>query len=323
MSTISRLKSFCIAVGAVALSALSGTARAEFPERPITLVVPYGAGSAIDSVARSLAMGAQRHLGQTIVVDNRTGAGGAIGTQYVGNRPADGYTLAMVGTIPMPLSYFSKTLTLHPANDFTHIITTTGYLMAVAVRSDSKIRDIKELVEAARQNPDKMTYSTSGIASTGFLNMAEFAALSGIKVVHVPYKSGAEAVTGLLFGQVDFYSDAAWAPFHKDGRLRPLLIFANQRSSRFPDIPVPTDLVNAKVQPGGLMLVGPKGLPPAVLQKLHDAFKTAMGEPEYKATVERFNLESTYLGPEATRNATAASLEPLRKMFDTLGLGKQ
>jgi tripartite-type tricarboxylate transporter receptor subunit TctC len=246
-----------------------------------------------------------------------------LGTQYVGRRPADGYTVGVVSINPFVLSYFSKALPLHPVDDFTHVIATTGYLMAVAVRTDSKMKDMKDLVENARANSGKLTYSTSGIASTGYLNMEEFASLANIKLVHVPYKSGAEAVTAVLAGQVDFFADAAWAPFVKDGRMRPLMIFANERSSLYPSVPVPTDIVKANVQQGYLMIVGPKGLPAPVLQRLHEAFKAATADPEYKAVAERFNMELMYQTPSTAKEATAAAMVPLEKMFNNLGLGKQ
>ncbi|NYT25337.1 tripartite tricarboxylate transporter substrate binding protein [Alcaligenaceae bacterium] len=300
-----------------------GAASADFPDRPITLVVPYGPGSTIDGVARALGQGAQKRLGQSIVVENRSGAGGAIGAMHVGRQSPDGYTIGLVSNNPFVLSHFTKSMPLHPVEDFSHIITTAGYLMAVAVHANSEINSIQELVEAAKLEPGKLTYSTSGTASTGYLNMEEFAALAGIEVTHVPYKSGAEAVTALLSDQVNFYADAAWAPFARDGRLRPLLIFAGQRSNRYPDVPVPNDIVSANVQPGQLMLVAPKGVPEPVLQKLHDAFKATSNDAEYLAVTDRFNLEPLYLGPDATRDALAKTMAPLKKMFDTLGLGKQ
>ena len=305
------------------LLSLHTNALAQFPDKPVTIVVPYGPGSAIDAVARALAQGAQKYLGQNVIVDNKTGAGGALGTQYVGRRPADGYTVGIVSLNPFVLSYFSKALPLHPVDDFTHVIATTGYLMAVAVRTDSKMKDMKDLVENARTNSGKLTYSTSGIASTGYLNMEEFASLANIKLIHVPYKSGAEAVTAVLAGQVDFFADAAWAPFVKDGRMKPLMIFANERSNLYPSIPVPTDIVKANVQQGYLMIVGPKGLSAPVLQRLHEAFKAATADPEYRAVAERFNMELMYQTPSTAKEATAAAMAPLEKMFNNLGLGKQ
>lgn len=312
----------------VALTLLSmflfhGMVRADFPDKPITLIVPYGPGSAIDAVARAIGIGAQKYLGQQVVIENKSGAGGALGAVYAGRRPADGYTLALVSINPFILSYFSKAMPLHPVDDFTQVISTSSYLMAVAVRADSKIKNMSDLVEQIKANPGKLTYSTAGIASTGYLNMEEFSALAKIKPVHVPYKSGAEAVSAVLAGHVDFFADAAWAPYQKDGRLRPLMIFANERSTKYPDIPIPTDLVKANVQQGYLMIVGPKNIPAPVLKRLHDAFKAATNEPEYKSVLDKFNMEPIYAGPEATRKATSAAMPVLENMFNTLGLGKQ
>jgi tripartite-type tricarboxylate transporter receptor subunit TctC len=316
-------RKFLVALMLLSLLFFSWGAKAQFPDRPITLVVPYGPGSAIDAVARALGVGAQKSLGQQVIIENKSGAGGALGAVYAGRKPADGYTLAVISINPFVLSYFSKAMPLHPVDDFTQVISTSLYLMAVAVRSDSKIKDMSELMEQIKNNPGKLTYSTAGIASTGFLNMEEFSALAKIKPVHVPYKSGAEAVSAVLAGHVDFFADAAWAPFHKDGRMRPLMIFANERSSKYPTIPVPTDIVKANVQQGYLMIVGPKNIPAPVVQRLHDAFKAALDEPEYKTVIDRFNMESIYAGPEASRKATAAAMPALEEMFITLGLGKQ
>lgn len=187
-------RKYLIAITLLSLFLFSGIAKAQFPDRPITLVVPYGPGSAIDAVARALGVGAQKYLGQQIIIENKSGAGGALGATYAGRKPADGYTLALVSINPFILSYFSKAMPLHPVDDFTQVISTSLYLMAVAVRSDSKIKDMPDLIEQIKNNPGKLTYSTAGIASTGYLNMEEFSALAKIKPVHVPYKSGAEAV---------------------------------------------------------------------------------------------------------------------------------
>jgi tripartite-type tricarboxylate transporter receptor subunit TctC len=311
------------AIVAACAALVQPVAAAEFPDKPITLVVPYGPGSAIDGVARALANGARAHLGQPVVVDNRTGGGGAIGTQYVATRPADGYTIGIVSINPFVLSYFTKALAAHPLNDFTHVIRTAGYLMAVCVSADSPFKTIDDLVRYAKANPGKLTYSTSGIASTGYLNMEEFASLSGIKVTHVPYKSGAEANVALLGKHVDFLADAAWAPFEKSGHFRALLLFANERSKLYPNVPVPADIVKGNVQPGYLLLVGPKDIPAPALKRLHDAFKAAMDEPEYKSMLDKFNLEVLYMNSDDTRKAVAAAIPPLNKMFNELGLGKQ
>jgi tripartite-type tricarboxylate transporter receptor subunit TctC len=296
---------------------------AEFPQKQINLVVPYGPGSAIDLVARSLAIGAEKSLGQTIVIENKVGAGGAIGTQYVMNRPADGYTIELVSVNPFVISSLTKSLAGNPQTDFSYIIRTTGYLMALAVRSDSPWKNINDFVQYAKANPGKVTYSSSGLVSTGNLNMEEFASLAGIKVTHIPMKSGSESNTALLGGHVDSLADAAWAPFEKDGKFRALMLFANERSPRYPQVPVPKDVVSANVQPGYLLIIGPKDMPKPVVKRLHDAFKAAMNDPAYIGVLEKFNLENLYLNSDDTKKAVMESIEPLSKMVINLKIGSQ
>jgi tripartite-type tricarboxylate transporter receptor subunit TctC len=296
---------------------------AEYPQKQINFVVPYGPGSAIDLVARSLAIGAEKSLGQTILVENKVGAGGAIGAQYVMNRPADGYTIGLVSVNPFVISMLTKSLPGNPQNDFSYIIRTTGYLMALAVRSDSPLKNINDYVQFAKANPGKLTYSSSGLVSTGNLNMEEFASLAGIKVTHIPMKSGSESNTALLGGHVDSLADAAWAPFEKDGKFRPLMLFANERSSKYPQVPVPKDVVSASVQPGYLLIVGPKDMPRPIMKKLHDAFRVAMSDPAYVSVLDKFNLENLYLNSDDTKKAVMGSIDPLGKMVTNLKIGAQ
>lgn len=296
---------------------------AEYPQKQINFVVPYGPGSAIDLVARSLAIGAEKSLGQTILVENKVGAGGAIGAQYVMNRPADGYTIGLVSVNPFVISMLTKSLPGNPQNDFSYIIRTTGYLMALAVRSDSPLKNINDYVQFAKANPGKLTYSSSGLVSTGNLNMEEFASLAGIKVTHIPMKSGSESNTALLGGHVDSLADAAWAPFEKDGKFRPLMLFANERSPKYPQVPVPKDVVSASVQPGYLLIVGPKDMPRPIVKKLHDAFRVAMSDPAYVSVLDKFNLENLYLNSDDTKKAVMGSIEPLGKMVTNLKIGAQ
>lgn len=296
---------------------------AEYPQKQINFVVPYGPGSAIDLVARSLAIGAEKSLGQTILVENKVGAGGAIGAQYVMNRPADGYTIGLVSVNPFVISMLTKSLPGNPQNDFSYIIRTTGYLMALAVRSDSPLKNINDYVQFAKANPGKLTYSSSGLVSTGNLNMEEFASLAGIKVTHIPMKSGSESNTALLGGHVDSLADAAWAPFEKDGKFRPLMLFANERSPKYPQVPVPKDVVSASVQPGYLLIVGPKDMPRPIVKKLHDAFRVAMSDPAYVSVLDKFNLENLYLNSDDTKKAVMGSIDPLGKMVTNLKIGAQ
>lgn len=210
------------------------TMAAEFPTKPVTFIVPWGPGSAIDIVGRTLANGAKKYLGQPVIVENKAGGAGAVGAQYMLTKPPDGYTMGITSLNPFLISYHTGTLNHHPTDDFTHIMRVCGYLFAVAVRADSPWKNIQEFVQYARANPGKISYASSGVGSTGHINMEEFALLAKIQVTHVPYKSGHESNTALLGGHVEALSDAAWAPLVSAGKFRVLLIYANERSPGTP-----------------------------------------------------------------------------------------
>ena len=324
MNTIKSKLGLCGLLTMLGLFLVPGSAAfaADFPDKPIRLIVPFGPGSGIDLVARALASGAEKQLGQAIVVENKSGGGGVVGVKYMLGKPGDGYTIAIVSLNPFIISHFTGTLAAHPLNDFSYIMRTVGYLFAIAVRADAPWKTIEELVQYAKANPGKLTYGSSGVGSTGNLNMEEFALSAGIKVTHVPYKSGNESNTALLGGYIDALSDAAWAPFEISGIFRVLLIYANDRSPRYLKVPVPKDVIGANVQPAYLFLVASKEVPKPVIKKLHDALKLAMNEPMYKSVPDKFNLEALYLNPEDSRKAAADAMEPLGKLVTKLGLGK-
>ncbi len=294
----------------------------EFPTKPVTLIVPWGPGSATDVVSRALANGAKKYLGQNVLIENKTGGGGTAGTQYMLTKPPDGYGIGVTSLNPFLIAYLTGTLHHHPANDFTHILRVCGYLFAIAVRADAPWKNIQDFIQFARANPGKISYSSSGVGTTGHINMEEFAQLAKIQLTHVPYKSGSESNTALLGGHVDALSDAAWAPLTSAGKFRVLLIYANERSPRYPQVPIPKDVVGENVRPGYILLFAPKGVPRPVVMKLHDAFKMAMNEPEYHAVLERFNLTPLYLHSEDSQKAVQEDIAPIGKLVQKLGLQK-
>jgi tripartite-type tricarboxylate transporter receptor subunit TctC len=324
MKNSSAGRGLCALLTALGLLLTPGSpaAAADYPDRPISFIVTSGAGSAMDLAARSLTGGAEKHLGQAIVVENKVGGGGAVGVQYILSKPADGYTIGIASINPLIISYHTGTLAANPVNELSHIMRTTGYLFALAVRADAPWKSVEELIQYAKANPGKLSYTSSGVGSTGNLNMEEFALLAGIQVTHVPYKSGSESNTAVLGGHVHALSDAAWAPLVQAGRFRVLLIYANERSPRYPQVPVPRDVVSANVQPGYLLLIAPKDLPKPIVKRLHDAFRLALDEPAHKAVLDRFNLEPLYLNSEDSKKAVSDAMEPLGKLAAKLGLGK-
>jgi tripartite-type tricarboxylate transporter receptor subunit TctC len=296
---------------------------AEFPKRPVNLIVPWGAGSATDMVARALASGARKGLGEPVIVENKVGGAGVVGAQYVLSKPSDGYTMGIHSLNPFLIAHISGSMNQHPGDDFTHILRVCGYLFAIAVRDDAPWKNIQQFIEYARANPGKISYSSSGVGTTGHINMEEFALLAKIQLTHIPYKSGNESNTALLGGHVDALSDAAWAPLAASGKFRVLLIFAGERVPRYPQVPIPREVVSENVRPGYLLLFAGKGIPRPALKKLHDSFKAAMNEPEYINVLDKFNLTPLYLNSDDCEKAVRDDMEPIRKLVQKLGLGKK
>lgn len=298
------------------------TVAVEYPTKPITLIVPFGAGGTIDVLSRSLADIAKRHLGQPIIVENKPGAASVIGYKAVISKPPDGYT---IGTGPVETiinRYIMGMTDFHPVDDVTHIMRLWGWFNVIAVRTDAPWKTIQEFIQYCKANPGKVSYGTSGVGLTPHMYMLELASLYGLDIKHIPYKSGAEDYTALMGGHIDALSDGAWAPAIQSGKVRFLLAFVNERSPKFPQVPTPKEIGIEKFPSSNVNVFGPKGLPTPIVRKLHDAFKMTMDDPEYKANLEKFNLIPLYLNSEDSEKEFRKSVEPMRELIKKFGLKK-
>ena len=297
-------------------------AQRRFPDRPVRVLVPWAPGGTTDVQMRALCEAASKRLGQPVVVDNKAGAGGILGAQALagGTRP-DGYTLAQ-----MPVSVFrypqmAARPPFDPMRDFTWIIQLTGYLFGVTVRAEAPWRDFREFLAYAKANPGKVTYGTPGVGTSLHITMEQVAEQRGIDWVHVPFRGTTENVQALLGGQINATADASgWGELVKDGRLRLLATWAAERAKRFPDAPTlreqGIDIVSAS--PYGL--AGPKGMDPAVVQVLHDAFRAALEDPAHLAVLERYDMSVAYLNSADYAAAARRQYEEDGAMIRRLGL---
>ena len=297
-------------------------AQRRFPDRPVRVLVPWAPGGTTDVQMRALCDAASKRLGQPVVVDNKPGAGGILGAQALagGTRP-DGYVLAQ-----MPVSVFrypqmAARPPFDPMRDFTWIVQLTGYLFGVVVRAEAPWRDFREFLAYAKDNPGKVTYGTPGVGTSLHITMEQIAEQRGIDWVHVPFRGTAENVQALLGGQIDATADASgWGELVKDGRLRLLATWGAERAKRFPDAPTlreqGVDIVSAS--PYGL--AGPKGMDPAVVQVLHDAFKAALDDPAHLAVLERYDMSIAYLDSADYAEAARRQYEEDGAMIRRLGL---
>lgn len=285
-------------VGAASAATLPAWA-AEYPERPITFVCPWPAGGTADQTMRALCIAAGKALGQAIVVENRVGASGMLGTKAMSSAKPDGYT---IGQIPISVTRFSQlgTIPLDPMKDFTWIARTSGQVFGIAVQSNAPWKTLGEFVAHAKANPGAVTYSHSGVGSATHVGMEEFALAAGIQLRHIPFKGGAEALQALIGGHVDAIADSSsWAPLVESGKLRLLATWGEARVPRFKDAPTLREAGYNVVVDAPNGIGAPKGLDPAIAKKLRDAFRIAAASPEFKAACDKIDAPVLYLdGPD-------------------------
>jgi tripartite-type tricarboxylate transporter receptor subunit TctC len=284
------------AASATAALAPFGSAMAQaYPNRPITMIVPWPAGGSTDRHLRALAEIASKHLGQTIVIENKPGAGGTLGPgQMALTAKPDGYTIAQFPMGMLRIPHMQKTQ-WHPLNDFSFIIGLSGYTFGFTVKADSPYKSFNDYIEAARKNPGKVDYGSTGIGTSPHLLMEEVAANAKVNLVHVPYKGNNDLQQALLGGHVQAQSDATgWDKFVDGGQMRLLVTFGDKRTKRWPDVPTAKDLGYGVVSSSPYGLVGPKGMDPAIVKTLHDAFKKAMDDPKHMEVLGQLNQEVWY-----------------------------
>ncbi len=277
------------------LALSSGVQAAEpFPTRPIRLLVGFGAGGPTDITFRKLAELASRTLGQPIVIENKPGAGATLAPSTMAklDKP-DGYTLAAATAGLLRFPHMQK-VDWDPLRDFTWIIGMGGYTFVLAVQADAPFKSVADLMAYAKANPGKVSVGTAGAGTTMHLLTEALAGAASVELTHVGFKSSSEAATNLLGGHTVAALDAVGSllPHVESGKLRILLSFDEQPADWMPQVPTARSQGWDLAYPAPYGLVGPKGMPPDVTKKLHDAFKAAMDHPEYRKLLE--TLRQTY-----------------------------
>lgn len=276
-----------IMAAALALAAgLGGAAQAAFPDHPVRLVVPFGAGGITDIVARQVGKGMGDALGQSVVVENRPGAGGVIAAQVAATAAPDGYTIFMgtVGTqVVNPLIYAKLS---YDPDKFVPVGLVSGSPYLLAVRGDLPAANFGEFVAYAKAHPAKLNFGSAGTASSPHLGLELLKLTAGVDIVHVPFKSGSEAVNAAIGGQVDVVMDASPVimPHAASGKLRALAVASDQRLPSAPQVPSSSEAGDAALQISSWnAFFAPAGTPPAVLEKLNAALRQTLASPDLKA----------------------------------------
>lgn len=291
-----------------------------FPAKPIKLICPWPAGGSTDAVMRALAESASKALGAQVIIENKPGASGMMGPNELVRAQPDGYTLSQFTIGVARLPHMQK-MQFDPLKDFTYIACLTGYTFGIVVRADSPIKTIKDLVDFAKANPGKFTYGSTGNGTTPHLAFAEFASKAKIDITHVPFKGSADVLQAVLGGHVMSHSDATgWAPQVEAGTMRLLATYGSKRTKRWPQVPTLTELGYDTVSDSPFGIGGPKGMDPAVVKKLHDAFKKTLEDPAVLAIFDKYDQSVIYMGTEEYTQFIKNTFQSEKAVIERLGL---
>ncbi len=294
-----------------------------YPTKPINILVGFAPGGTMDVSTRVLAGKAEKFLGQPFLVSNNGGGGGSVALGIVAKERPDGYYLAgctSTGLIRIPQF---RTVP-YKLEDFVPIMHFGAPQTGIVVKTDSPFKTLKDLVDYAKKNPGKVTYSSTGVGSPMHLAMEYVAKQEGIQWTHVPYPGSTPALTALLGGHVTAQSGSTeWIPQIRAGAVRLLGTHGEKRMKAFPEVPTFRELGYDFINETVFMVAAPNGTPSAILKRLEEAFHKAMDDPEFIQTMERMEIEITYRNAEDTKKYLEEAYARLGKMIIELKLPKE
>jgi tripartite-type tricarboxylate transporter receptor subunit TctC len=289
-------------IGAVLLLIAAQAAAQSFPSKPVHIIVPFTPGSVTDIVARSVSERLAAALGQPVVVENRPGAGGTIGTGAVAKAPPDGYTLAVVsaGYAVAPVIY--DNLPYDSARDLAGVIPLANLPSVLFVSPALGVRSVRELVALAKAKPGALNFPSAGVGSASHVSAEKFRIATGIDVVHVPLKGAPEMVTETLAGRTQFglVGISAVLPQVREGQLLALAVSSEQRAAALPEVPTMAEAgVPAAQFDFWIGMLAPAQTPRAVVQRIHADVARALGEPEVRERLAKLGAEPMPMSPDA------------------------
>jgi tripartite-type tricarboxylate transporter receptor subunit TctC len=290
----------------------------DYPKSSIAFIIGYGAGGSTDVCNRVLALDVSKQLGQPIVVDNKAGAGSSVSVSYTIHQRPDGYTIASLSTGGLLNQVLTPGIKYDVSKDITPIAMVAQYQAGVVVRADSPYKSIADLIKGSQASKTPLSYSTAGIGTPQHLTAERLAQRVGVTWVHAPYKSGPEAITALLRGDVDFLSQTAeWVGQVREGKLRLLAVLTDERMKGF-DAPTLKEAGYDLTAPSLLGVYGPAKMEAGVVKKLQDAFQKAVRTPEFERCSDQLGLKPDFKDAAAFSayiNDTLTSWTPLLKQF--------
>ncbi len=282
----------CLAFALAALTTSVALAQQPFPDKPIRLVVPFAPGGGTDMIARTIGLGMSKELGQSVVIENKPGAGTIIGTEAVAKSPADGYTIVIATFAHAVNPSMMPKLPFDTEKAFAPVILIGKGPNVLVVRADSPYKTVKDVLDAARANPGKLTYASQGNGTSAHLAGEMFDNLAKVKTSHIPYRGAGPALTDLQGGQVNmmFGTAAGVSSLVDSGKLRAIAVTGAQRSPVYKDLPTVAETVPGYAVESWYGLYVPVGTPADVISKLNAAAKKAVSTDEFRKKVEQEGL---------------------------------
>jgi tripartite-type tricarboxylate transporter receptor subunit TctC len=311
-----------LALAAVQVPVLASaqTQTQAWPSRPITIVVSFGAGGTADILARMIGDELSTALGQPVVIENKPGAGGNLGAQTVARATPDGYTLLVSGSPTHSVGpHLFKNLSYDPMKDVPPVAMIAMAPNLLVVNADLPVKSVKELVQLARDKPGQITFSSAGIATSGYLAAEMLKSSAKLDMAHVPYKSGPEAVTGVLAGNVSFifFTVPALLPQVQAGKLRALAITGAERSALVPDVPTVAEsgFSDYEVQ-AWFALFAPKGTPEPVVQRLASEIEKILKRPDIREKMAKLGAEPRFMNPKQVTDFVTVESAKFGKLLE-------
>ena len=307
-------------------SATAQDAAKDYPNKPIVMIVPYAAGGSSDTRARQVGQKLAQILGKPVVVDNKPGAGGNIGTDFIARAAPDGYTIGIGNFAPLSVNKaMMPTMPFDPTKDLTPIALLEKGPIVLLVNEKSPLKSLQDVIKEAKAKPDKLSYASAGQGGAYHLAGEQFKDLSGTQIVHVPYKGGGPATTDLLGGQVDMMFElmSAALPHIQSNppKMRALAITSEKRSPLLPNVPTFEELgIKGMAMSNWFGIVGPKNMPPAIVAKLNAAINKALADPEVKDKILQGGNEIGGGDPQAFAKFIAAESDRWAKLIKAKGI---
>jgi tripartite-type tricarboxylate transporter receptor subunit TctC len=318
---------FVLSLGLIVLTVIPGhtqeTKTLEFPNRPINFIVPWSPGTSADIAFRALGREAEKHFRQPVVVANKAGGGGSIGTAAIATAKPDGYTVGQcAGAQTLFVISFLEKVPYHPLKDFKYIMQFATLNPGVVVKNDSPFKSFKDLIAYARQNPKKLSFGTNAPNSIGSLLMEQIARKEGVQFAHIPFKGATEYQAALLGNHIQFTVGDFQFPLVESKETRILVFLGETHPDEYPQVPLLKDLGYDIPWPMFLAIFGPRGIPDETVKKLEEIFTKTAREPAFTNFMKDQHYSVFYRNSQQLTDYVSRNYDIYEKMLKELGLVK-